>query len=166
MTTIQKITPCLWFDDQAEEAAKHYVSIFGNSRILRLSRYDKGRHKPEGTVLVVVFELAGQEFTALNGGPEFKFSEAVSMSIGCETQAEIDYFWDKLSDGGEKGQCGWLKDKFGLSWQVVPSALGDMLQAGPDGRSSRVLSAVMGMRKLDLNALQRAYDGRGAGPTA
>jgi predicted 3-demethylubiquinone-9 3-methyltransferase (glyoxalase superfamily) len=161
MATIRKITPCLWFDDQAEEAARHYVSIFGNSRIIRLSRYDKGQHKPEGSVLTVVFELAGQEFMALNGGPEFKFSQAISMSVGCDTQAEIDYFWDKLSAGGEPGQCGWLKDRFGLSWQVVPSALGDMLRDAPDARASHVLTAVRGMRKLDFAALQRAYDGRG-----
>lgn len=160
MAKIQKITPCLWFDDEAEAAANHYMQIFDNSRTLRITRYDKGRHKPEGAVLTILFELAGQQFIALNGGPEFTFTEAVSMSVSCDTQAEIDYYWDKLCAGGAPVQCGWLKDKFGLSWQIVPAALADMLQEGEPERASRVMTALLGMVKLDLAALQRAYDGR------
>lgn len=159
MAKIQKITPCLWFDRNAEEAANHYVSIFENSRIVRVARYDKGRHKPEGTILMIVFELAGQQFMALNGGPEFKFTEAISLSVSCDTQAEIDHFWGKLSAGGTPVQCGWLKDKFGLSWQVVPAALADMLKDGAAERGSRVMTALLGMVKLDLAALRRAYEG-------
>ena len=158
MAQFQKITPCLWFDANAEEAANHYVSIFENSRIVRVSRYDKGRQMPEGTVLLLEFELAGQRFMALNGGPVFTFNEAVSMVVSCETQAEIDHFWERLSDGGAPIQCGWLKDKYGLAWQIVPAALGDMLQGGGE-RASRVMTTLLDMVKLDLAALRRAYDG-------
>lgn len=160
MAKIQKITPCLWFDTNGEEAVNHYMSIFDDSRIVKTSRYDKGRHKPEGTILTILFELAGQQFMVLNGGPEFKFTEAISMSVSCDTQTEIDYFWDKLSAGGKPVQCGWLRDKFGLSWQIVPAGLADMLQDHKSERANRVMTALMGMVKLDLAALQKAYDGR------
>ncbi len=161
MTKLQKIAPCLWFDTQAEEAANFYISIFEDSRIVEISRYDQGRRKPEGSVLMVVFELAGQRFMALNGGPEFAFSEAISLSVDCDTQAEIDYFWEKLASGGGRPvQCGWLKDKYGLSWQIVPASLSGMLDDHRSDRARRVMDAVMGMVKLDLATLQKAYDGR------
>jgi predicted 3-demethylubiquinone-9 3-methyltransferase (glyoxalase superfamily) len=159
----QKITPCLWFDTQAEDAANFYVSIFDNSRIKHVSRYGKaGREvhgKEPGSVMVVAFEIAGQAFTALNGGPQFKFTEAISLQVMCETQAEIDHFWSKLSAGGQEGPCGWLKDKYGLSWQIVPSTLPQMMTAADGARSDRVMGAVMQMKKFDLEALQRAYSG-------
>jgi predicted 3-demethylubiquinone-9 3-methyltransferase (glyoxalase superfamily) len=159
----QKITPCLWFDTQAEDAANFYVSIFDNSRIKHVSRYGKaGREvhgKEPGSVMVVAFEIAGQAVTALNGGPQFKFTEAISLQVMCETQAEIDYFWSKLSVGGQEGPCGWLKDKYGLSWQIVPSNLPQMMTAADEVKSDRVMSAVMQMKKFDLEALQRAYSG-------
>jgi predicted 3-demethylubiquinone-9 3-methyltransferase (glyoxalase superfamily) len=156
MPSVAKISPCLWFDREAEEAANHYVSIFPNARIVKTSRYGDAGPLPKGTVLTVVFELEGQRFMALNGGPLFKFSEAISLMISCDTQDEIDAFWDKLSAGGEKGRCGWLKDKFGLSWQVVPSMLGEIMGGGDAERSSRVMSALMRMNKLDIAALRRA----------
>jgi predicted 3-demethylubiquinone-9 3-methyltransferase (glyoxalase superfamily) len=156
MPSVQKITPCLWFDRNAEEAANHYVSIFNNSRIVSTSRYGDAGPLPKGTVLIVVFELEGQRFMALNGGPLFKFSEAISMTVACDTQDEIDMFWEKLSAGGEKGRCGWLKDKFGLSWQVVPSMLSELLGGGNAARSNRVMSAVMRMNKLDIATLRQA----------
>jgi predicted 3-demethylubiquinone-9 3-methyltransferase (glyoxalase superfamily) len=159
----QKIMPCLWFDDQAEAAAKYYVSVFKHSKIGRISRYGKeGKEfhgREAGTVMTVEFELEGQKFLALNGGPQFKFDEAISFQVFCETQAEIDYFWSKLSDGGSEGPCGWLKDKFGLSWQVVPSAVPEMLQEGTSDKGQRVMKAILQMRKLDIAALQRAYAG-------
>ena len=159
----QKITPCLWFDTQAEDAANFYVSIFDNSRVKHVSRYGKaGREvhgKEPGSVMVVAFEIAGQAVTALNGGPQFKFTEAISLQVMCETQAEIDYFWSKLSAGGQEGPCGWLKDKYGLSWQIVPSNLPQMMTAADEVKSDRVMSAVMRMKKFDLEALQRAYSG-------
>jgi predicted 3-demethylubiquinone-9 3-methyltransferase (glyoxalase superfamily) len=159
----QKITPCLWFDTQAEDAANFYVSIFDNSRIKHVSRYGKAGQevhgKEPGSVMVVAFEIAGQAFTALNGGPQFKFTEAISLQVMCETQAEIDHFWSKLSAGGHEGPCGWLKDKYGLSWQVVPSTLPQMMTAADGARSDRVMGAVMQMKKFDLEALQRAYSG-------
>jgi predicted 3-demethylubiquinone-9 3-methyltransferase (glyoxalase superfamily) len=159
----QKIMPCLWFDNQAETAAKHYVSVFKNSKIGRTSRYGKeGKDihgREAGTVMTVEFELEGQKFLALNGGPQFKFDEAISFQVFCDTQAEIDYFWDKLSDGGSEGPCGWLKDKFGLSWQIVPSAVPEMLQDGISDKGQRVMKAILQMRKLDIAALQRAYAG-------
>jgi predicted 3-demethylubiquinone-9 3-methyltransferase (glyoxalase superfamily) len=155
----QKITPCLWFDTQAEEAAIFYAGIFSNSRINKISRYtEAGREvhgKEPGSVLTVEFEIDGQTFTALNGGPHFKFNEAVSFQVMCDGQAEVDFFWRKLSDGGQEGQCGWLKDKFGVSWQVVPQMLTDA-----DGsKRERAMSALMSMKKFDVAALQRAFAG-------
>jgi predicted 3-demethylubiquinone-9 3-methyltransferase (glyoxalase superfamily) len=159
----QKITPCLWFDTQAEEAAKFYTAVFENSRINKISRYtEAGRDihgKATGSVLTVEFELEGQAFTALNGGPHFKFDESVSFQVMCEGQAEVDYFWQKLSDGGQEGQCGWLKDKFGLSWQVVPQVLPQMLADADGAKRERAMSALMGMKKFDVEALQRAFTG-------
>jgi predicted 3-demethylubiquinone-9 3-methyltransferase (glyoxalase superfamily) len=163
MPTIkQKITPCLWFDTQAEDAAKFYTAVFENSRIKQVSRYgEAGREvhgKKAGTVMVVEFEIEGQSFVALNGGPQFKFDEAISFQVFCDTQEEIDYFWNKLSEGGAEGPCGWLKDQFGLSWQVVPSALPQMMMdAG--AKADRIMNAVLKMKKFDLAALQRAYAG-------
>lgn len=162
MTQMQKITPCLWFDRNAEEAVSHYIAIFKNSRIVSLSRYGEGMPLPKGTVLAIIFELDGQRFMALNGGPHFTFTEAISLSVSCNAQTELDAFWEKLSAGGEKGQCGWLKDKFGLSWQIVPSILGEMLQDQDALKASRVMAAVLGMKKLDIADLQRAYDGGAA----
>jgi predicted 3-demethylubiquinone-9 3-methyltransferase (glyoxalase superfamily) len=164
MTHLAKITPCLWFDAQAEDAAKLYVSVFPDSGIDEISRYGKEgfevHGRAAGSVMTVAFRIAGQKFTALNGGPFFKFSEAISFQISCDTQAEIDHYWNKLSAGGEEGQCGWLKDRFGLSWQVVPSALPAMM-SDPDGRKGdRVMKAFLQMRKFDLATLQRAYDGK------
>jgi predicted 3-demethylubiquinone-9 3-methyltransferase (glyoxalase superfamily) len=150
----------LWFDTEAEEAAKFYVSIFKNSKLGRISRYGKEGHeihgKPAGSVMVAEFEIEGQAFVALNGGPNFKFNEAVSFQVPCETQAEIDYFWDKLSAGGEQGPCGWLKDKYGLSWQVFPRALPEMLADRDAKKAGRVMRSMLQMRKIDLAALQRA----------
>jgi predicted 3-demethylubiquinone-9 3-methyltransferase (glyoxalase superfamily) len=154
-----KITPCLWFDSEAEEAAKLYTSIFANSRIKQVSRYSEaGRDKhgrPPGSVMIVEFDLDGQTFTALNGGPLFKFSEAVSFQVMCDTQEEIDHFWTRLSEGGRESQCGWLKDKFGLSWQIVPSILPQLMKDAGD-KSEKIMGAVMQMRKFDLEALKRA----------
>ncbi len=162
----QKITPCLWFDDQAEDAAKFYCSVFKNSKITTISRFpDAGQeihHKPAGSVMVVAFELDGMPFTALNGGPDFKFDEAVSFQIMCETQADIDYYWGKLTEGGQEGPCGWLKDKFGLSWQVVPSAIPKMMTDPDAQKSARVMNAFLKMKKLDLAAIERAYAGKAA----
>lgn len=159
----QKVMPCLWFDTQAEEAANFYTSIFGNSRINQISRYGKaGREvhgKEPGSVMVVEFELDGQTFTALNGGPQFKFSESVSLQVMCDTQEEIDHFWNRLSQGGREGVCGWLKDKFGLSWQIVPSALPQMIAGASEETRDRVMNAVMSMKKFDLKALQQASVG-------
>jgi predicted 3-demethylubiquinone-9 3-methyltransferase (glyoxalase superfamily) len=159
----QKISPCLWFDTQAEEAANFYVSVFENSSIKHISRYGKaGRDvhgKEAGSVMVVEFEIECQTFTALNGGPHFKFNEAVSFQVMCDSQAEIDHFWSALSQGGQEGQCGWLKDKYGLSWQVVPSALPGMMTGTDGARTDRMMSAVMKMKKFDLETLQRAYAG-------
>jgi len=159
-----RITPCLWFDTEAEEAANFYVSVFKNSRIVTISRYGKQGQdihgKEAGSVMAVEFELSGQKFVGLNGGPQFKFDEAVSFQIHCETQAEVDYFWAKLSEHGEEGPCGWLKDRFGLSWQVVPNALLHMLMDADSTKSQRVTKAFLQMQKFDIEALQRAYDGR------
>ncbi|MGB7967351.1 MAG: VOC family protein [Methylocella sp.] len=159
MAQPRKIMPCLWFDRNAEEAVSLYISIFKNSRIASLSRYGEAGPLPKGTVMVVIFELEGQRFMALNGGPRFKFTEAISLNVSCRTQTELDDLWEKLSAGGEKGQCGWLKDKFGLSWQIVPSVLGEMMQDQDAGKSNRVMAAVMRMDKLDIADLKRAYDG-------
>jgi predicted 3-demethylubiquinone-9 3-methyltransferase (glyoxalase superfamily) len=152
-----KITPFLWFDTQAEEAAKFYVSIFKNSKIGNIARYGKAGPGPEGSVMTVAFELEGQPFIALNGGPQFKFNEAISFSIACKTQTEVDEFWEKLSTGGEEGPCGWLKDKYGLSWQVNPTILGEMLSDSDPEKSKRVMGAMLKMKKIDIEALKKAY---------
>ena len=158
--TAKKITPCLWFDTQAEEAAKFYASVFKNSKIGKVSRYGKEgfevHGKKAGTVMTVEFELEGQKFLALNGGPHFKFNEAVSFQVPCETQEEIDYFWSTLAKDGEEGRCGWLKDKFGLSWQVFPRALPEMLTDGNSETAQRVMRSMLQMRKIDIAALKRA----------
>jgi predicted 3-demethylubiquinone-9 3-methyltransferase (glyoxalase superfamily) len=160
----QKITPCLWFDNQAEDAAKFYVSVFKDSKLGEVSRYGKegfeihGRRA--GTVMTAEWEIEGQKFVGLNGGPQFKFSEAVSFQIMCENQKEIDYFWSKLAAGGEEGPCGWLKDKFGLSWQVVPTVLIDMLKDHDTAKSQRVTKAFLQMKKFDIAELKRAYEGK------
>lgn len=156
---MQKITPFLWFNTEAEEAAKFYCSIFKNSRLGRVLYYGDAGPMPKGTVLTVDFTLDGVEFVALNGGPQFKFTEAVSFSVNCQTQDEIDYYWDKLAaNGGEHGPCGWLKDKFGLSWQVSPTVLADMLADDDEKKSQSVMNAMMEMDKIDISTLQRAYE--------
>lgn len=164
MAKFQRITPWLWFDSQAEEAASFYVSIFQNSRIVSVMRYNgegqETHEKPAGSVMAVTFEVDGLEMTALNGGPQFKFTEAISLQILCETQEEIDYYWSSLTaDGGEEGPCGWLKDKFGLSWQVVPTAMSEMLNAADQAKAERVTNAFMKMKKFDIATLRRAYNG-------
>lgn len=155
---MQKITPFLWFDDKAEEAARFYASIFKNSKILSASRYADAGPGPKGTVMTITFELEGQQFIALNGGPQFKFTEAVSFLVNCETQAEVDEFWARLSEGGQPGPCGWLKDRFGLSWQIFPTVLGKLLQDKDPAKSQRVMKAMLQMSKIDIAGLQRAYD--------
>jgi predicted 3-demethylubiquinone-9 3-methyltransferase (glyoxalase superfamily) len=161
---MRDITPCLWFDSNAEEAVNFYLSVFKNSKIKTVTRYGKAGHeihgKEPGTILTIVFELDGQEFTALNGGPIFKFNEAVSLMVNCEGQKEIDYYWGELSEGSDPAaqQCGWLKDKFGLSWQVVPADMDEMLTKDP-AASERVMTALLQMKKLDINALRKAYEG-------
>ena len=159
MASKQKITTFLWFDHNAEEAMAFYTALFKHSKILNVSRYSEAGPGPKGSVMVGAFELEGQRFLALNGGPRFKFSEAISLVIDCETQEEIDYFWEKLSAGGQTQACGWLKDKFGLSWQVVPSALGELLQDKDPRKSKRVMEAVLGMVKLDIARLRAAHAG-------
>ncbi len=158
---MQEITPCLWFDSNAEEAVKFYASVFKKSKIGKISRYGEEGYeihgKPAGTVLTVEFELNGQTFTALNGGPVFKFNEAISFQVSCKSQKEVDYYWEKLSEGGEKGQCGWLKDKYGVSWQIVPTVLGEMLQDKVTKKSERVMKALLQMKKLDIKKLKEAY---------
>jgi predicted 3-demethylubiquinone-9 3-methyltransferase (glyoxalase superfamily) len=154
-----RVTPWLWFDDQAEEAARFYTSVFPNSRIGEISRYGSAGPRPEGMAMTVAFELDGQEFSALNGGPEYTFSEAVSFLVDCETQDEVDYYWSKLSDGGEEGPCGWLKDRFGLSWQIVPRALTRLLSDPDREKSQRVMAAMLQMGKLDVAELERAAAG-------
>jgi len=155
---MQKITTFLWFDTEAEEAAKHYTSIFPDGRIVDVQRYGKAGPREAGTVMTVTFELAGQRFVALNGGPEFKFSEAISLQIDCETQEEVDEFWAKLGEGGEDGPCGWLKDKYGLSWQIVPRVLTEMLSDPDATKADRVMRAMLEMKKLDTQALVDAYE--------
>jgi len=159
---IRKITPHLWFEDNAEEAAKFYTSIFKNSRILDITRYGESAAevsgRPKGTVMTMTFELEGQQFTALNGGPIFKFSPAISFSVNCETQEEVDYLWQKLSEGGEEEQCGWLKDKFGVSWQIVPSILAKMIHDKDANKSERVIKAMLQMKKLDIQGLKKAFE--------
>ena len=157
----QKIVPNLWFDTEAEEAAEFYVSVFDNSRIVNVTHYPEGAPREAGMVMTVEFELDGQRFIGINGGPEFKFDEAVSFAIECETQDEIDYFWSKLSDDGEEGPCGWLKDRYGLSWQVVPTGMEELFADPDKGRAERAMKAMLGMRKLDIAALRRAADGEG-----
>jgi predicted 3-demethylubiquinone-9 3-methyltransferase (glyoxalase superfamily) len=154
-----KLTPFLWFDTEAEEAAEHYTSIFPNSRIVDVARYGSAGPREEGTVMTVAFELDGERFTALNGGPEYKFTEAVSFQVDCETQEEVDHYWSKLSEGGEEGPCGWLKDRFGLSWQIVPNALPRLLSDPDREKSQRVMAAMLEMRKLDVAGLERAAAG-------
>ena len=169
MTTGQAITPCLWFDTEAEEAARFYTGIFKNSQILNTTRYGEAGQevhgKPAGTVLTVEFELNGQPFTALNGGPQFKFNEAVSFQIMCRTQEEVDYYWNRLGEGGDPNaqQCGWLKDKYGLSWQVVPTGMVEMLNDPDREKADRAMEAMLKMKKLDIAELQRAFDGETAG---
>src|SRR5882724_10311604 len=168
MTAVQPITPCLWFDNQAEEAARYYTGIFKNSKIGRISRYTEAGHevhgRPAGTVMTVEFELNGQPFTALNGGPLFKFNEATSFQIMCRTQEEVDHYWNKLSEGGDKQAqvCGWLKDKYGLSWQVVPTVLAEMMTDPDTEKSGRAMEAMLQMKKLDIAELKRAFEGEKA----
>jgi len=159
MAAQQKITTFLWFDNNAEQAMEFYTSIFKNSKIVSASRYGEAGPGPKGSVMVGAFELEGQRFLALNGGPRFKFTEAISLVINCETQAEVDYYWQELSDGGETQQCGWLKDKFGLSWQVVPSVLGELMQDKDPQKSKRVMHAMSQMVKLDIARLRAAHAG-------
>jgi predicted 3-demethylubiquinone-9 3-methyltransferase (glyoxalase superfamily) len=151
-----KITPFLWFDDKAEEAANFYASIFRNSNVRGVTRYGDAGPGPKGSVMTVNFELDGQPFTALNGGPQFPFTEAVSFIVNCETQQDVDFYWGKLTDGGQEVQCGWLKDKYGLSWQVVPAALPRLLQQADPARSQRVMQALLQMKKIDIAQLERA----------
>lgn len=167
-TTMQKITPFLWFDHQAEEAVSFYTSIFKNSRIVSITRYgEEGAEasgRPKGTVMTVAFQLDEQEFVALNGGPYFKFTEAISFVVNCESQEEVDYYWEKLSEGGDEKaqQCGWLKDRYGVSWQIVPTVLGGLLNDPDPEKSRRVMKAMLQMKKIDMEILQRAYEGQGA----
>ncbi len=162
--SMQKVTPLLWFDDKAEEAAKFYASIFKNSKIKSVTRYGeegaRAAGRPKGSVMTVVFELEGQEFIGLNGGPVFTFSPAISFVVNCKTQKEVDELWEKLSEGGEKGQCGWLKDKYGVSWQIVPTVLGEMLQDKDPKKSRRVMEAMLKMDKIDIETLKQAYGQR------
>jgi predicted 3-demethylubiquinone-9 3-methyltransferase (glyoxalase superfamily) len=158
-TKMQKITPFLWFDGQAEEAMNFYTSIFRNSKVGNVTRYGEGGPGPAGSVLTASFELEGLEFTALNGGPLYKFTEAVSFHVSCDDQAEVDYFWDKLSEGGQIQQCGWLKDKFGLSWQIVPTALPRLLGNADREKANRVMQAMLQMKKIDIAGLEQAAAG-------
>jgi predicted 3-demethylubiquinone-9 3-methyltransferase (glyoxalase superfamily) len=151
-----KITPCLWFDDQAEDAANFYTSVFPSSRIVDVDRYGEAGPRPAGMVMIVTFELDGQLFTALNGGPEFTIDEAISFEVSCETQEEVDHYWSKLSEGGEEGPCGWLKDKFGVSWQIVPNALPRLLRDSDREKSQRVMKAMLGMKKIEIDELEKA----------
>ena len=165
MPITSKIAPCLWFDTQAEEAVTFYTGVFKNSKITKVSRYGEAgreiRRKPAGSVMTIAFELDGQEFTALNGGPIFQFTEAISLQVFCETQEEVDYYWEKLTEGGdpEAQQCGWLRDRFGLSWQVVPLVLIDLVTNPESKKSQQAMGAMLQMKKLDIAALQRAYNG-------
>ena len=165
MSVTQRIAPCLWFDDQAEAAAQHYVAIFPNSRIGLITRFSEAgfeiHRRPAGSVMTVVFELDGQSFTALNGGPMFQFNEAISLMVNCETQEEIDYYWDRLSAGGdpEAQQCGWLKDRFGVSWQIVPDRMDDLFEDAQSPGAQRAMNAMLQMKKIDIAEIRRAYDG-------
>jgi predicted 3-demethylubiquinone-9 3-methyltransferase (glyoxalase superfamily) len=158
MTTTQKITPCLWFNFNAEEAVNYYLSIFKNSKILEISHYGDAVPTYKGKVLTILFEIEGQTFQALNGGPQFPFTEAISLSVDCETQEEVDALWSKLSAGGSESQCGWLKDKFGLSWQIVPRALTEMLKDKDPDKATRVMQAMFTMSKIDVDRLRQAYN--------
>lgn len=151
------ITPNLWFDTEAEEAATFYTSIFEDSKITNVLRYGEAGPRPAGMVMVVSFELRGQEFTAINGGPEFRFDEAISFEVKCESQQEVDRFWEQLSEGGEEGPCGWLKDKFGLSWQIVPTRLGELLKDEDSEKANRVMKAMLQMKKIEIDELEKAY---------
>jgi predicted 3-demethylubiquinone-9 3-methyltransferase (glyoxalase superfamily) len=162
MASKQKITTFLWFDGDAEDAAKHYTSIFKNSKVLEVIRYGDAGPGPKGSVMIVRFQLEGQEFIGLNGGPQFKFTEAISLAVTCETQTEVDELWSRLSAGGEEGQCGWLKDRFGLSWQIVPAALPELMRDPDPARSNRVVQAMMQMKKIDIGQLRRASERGGA----
>jgi predicted 3-demethylubiquinone-9 3-methyltransferase (glyoxalase superfamily) len=153
-----RITPYLWFDDQAEEAANFYASVFKNSRVLDVKRYGEAGPGPKGTVMIVTFELEGQEFIALNGGPQFKFNEAISFYASCANQEEVDELWERLSEGGEQGPCGWLKDKYGVSWQIIPTALTDLLSDTDPEKANRVMSAMLEMKKIDIQGLEDAYE--------
>jgi predicted 3-demethylubiquinone-9 3-methyltransferase (glyoxalase superfamily) len=155
---MQKITTFLWFDHQAEEAAQHYTSIFDDSRVVDIQRYGEAGPGEPGTVMTVTFELAGQRFIALNGGPHFTFTEAISLSVDCETQEEVDELWARLGDGGEPGPCGWLKDKYGLSWQIVPRQLNELMRDPDPAKSARVTKAMLGMKKIDIQGLVDAYE--------
>ncbi len=155
---MQKVTPCLWFDGQAEEAVKLYTSIFKNSKINEVSHYGEAGPLPAGTVLTMTFELEGQPLMALNGGPEYKFTPAISFAVDCKTQDEVDELWEKLTEGGKAGQCGWLEDKYGVSWQIIPSGLVELMQAKDPQKAKRVTEAMMQMSKLDIKVLQAAYD--------
>jgi predicted 3-demethylubiquinone-9 3-methyltransferase (glyoxalase superfamily) len=165
---MHKITPFLWFDGNAEEAVKFYISVFKNSKIVKVVRYGEAAAKvslrPKGSVMTVKFQIEGQEFVALNGGPHFKFTEAVSFVVNCKTQVEIDELWERLSTGGERGRCGWLKDKYGVSWQIVPAVLGELLNGKDEEKSERVMNAILQMRKLDIKTLQQAYRSTGRTP--
>jgi predicted 3-demethylubiquinone-9 3-methyltransferase (glyoxalase superfamily) len=156
---MQGISPFLWFNDQAEEAANLYTSVFKNSKIKTVNRYSDAGPGPKGSVMIVAFELDGREFVALNGGPHFKFTEAISFVVNCENQQEVDHYWEKLSEGGQKSQCGWLKDKYGLSWQIVPTALGRLVSNPDPEKSKRVMQAMMKMTKIDIGELERAAKG-------
>jgi predicted 3-demethylubiquinone-9 3-methyltransferase (glyoxalase superfamily) len=156
---MQKIIPYLWFDNQAEEAALFYTSLFKNSRILEITRYGENMPQAAGTVLTVTFELDGQQFVALNGGPEFKFTEAISLFVNCETQAEVDDLWAKFTAGGEESMCGWLKDRYGLSWQIIPAGLTDLLHSADPVKASRAVQCMFTMKKIDLAKIRAAYDG-------
>lgn len=153
---MQKTTPCLWFDAQAEEAATFYTSIFTNSHILHVARYGKAGPGPEGSVMTVSFELDGQQFVALNGGPEFRFNEAISFQVNCQTQEEVDEFWARLSEGGEQGPCGWLKDRYGVSWQIIPTRLTELLNDPDPEKSQRAMRAMLDMSKIDIETLEQA----------
>lgn len=155
---MQKITPFLWFDNQAEEAMNFYVSIFKNSRVGKVTRYGESGPGPKGTVMSATFQLEGQDFMALNGGPHFSFTPAISLFVNCETQEEVDELWEKLSEGGAKERCGWLKDKYGLSWQIIPSALGKLMQDKNPAKAKSVMTAMLQMSKIDIKLLQQAYD--------
>ncbi len=163
----QKITPCLWFDDRAEEAARFYTSVFRDSKIKRIAHYGKEGYEihgmPEGTVMIVEFEIEGQTFTALNGGPLFKFNEAISFQVNCETQEELDYYWGRLSEGGDEKaqQCGWLKDKYSVSWQIIPKVMAELLNDSHSEKSQRAMKAMLQMKKIDIETIRRAYEGQG-----